>query len=141
MFYTSRPGEENLPTGDFLGDLTDELEVYGEGSYVTEFISAGPKNYSYKVYSTKEKKIVQEIKVKGHPLDYTAMKHINARTMKRMVRAFVKSGQQEEVVVVAPRIRREEHHKIVTKLMRKVYRVVYDKRIVRKDYTTVPFGY
>ncbi|MCP3664718.1 MAG: hypothetical protein GY696_19870, partial [Gammaproteobacteria bacterium] len=92
MFYISRPGEENLPTGDFLGDLADELEVYGEGSYVTEFISARPKNYSCKVYSTKEKKIIQEIKVKGHPLDYTAMKHINARTMKRMVRAFVKSG-------------------------------------------------
>ncbi len=79
--------------------------------------------------------------MKGHPLDYTAMKHINTRTMKKMVKAFVESGQQEEVVVVSPRIRREGHHRIVTKLIRKIYRVVYDKRVVRKDFTTVPYGY
>ncbi|MGB5440078.1 MAG: DNA polymerase, partial [Gammaproteobacteria bacterium] len=65
VFYTSKPGEKNLPTGDYLGDLTDELAEYGDGSYVTEFISAGPKNYSYKVFSTRDKKIHQAIKVKG----------------------------------------------------------------------------
>ena len=108
---------------------------------MTEFISAGPKNYSYKIFSMKDKKIHQVIKVKGHPLDYTAMKHINARTMKEMVQAFVKSGQQNVVVVVSPRIMRSGHHIIVTRLVRKIYRVVYDKRVVRKDYTTVPYGY
>ena len=141
VFYVSKPGQENLPIGDYLGDLTDELADYGEGSYVTEFISAGPKNYSYKVYSTKDKKIHQVIKVKGHPLDFTAMKHINARTMKKMVIAFVKSDQQKEVVVVSPRIQRVEHHVLVTRLVRKVYRVVYDKRVVKKDFTTLPYGY
>ncbi len=141
MFYTSKPGEENLPTGDYLGDLTDELSAYGEGSYVVEFVSAGPKNYSYKVFSPRDNKIHQEIKVKGHPLDFTSIKHINARTMKNMVKAFVKSGQQEEIAVISPRIMRVDHHQMVTRLMRKTYRVVYDKRVVRKDFTTVPYGY
>ncbi|MCP3664594.1 MAG: hypothetical protein GY696_19240, partial [Gammaproteobacteria bacterium] len=92
VFYTSKPGQENLPIGDFLGDLTDELEGYGEGSYVTEFISAGPKNYCYKVFSTRDKKIYQVIKVNGHPLDFTAMKPSHSSTMKKMVKAFVESG-------------------------------------------------
>ena len=108
---------------------------------MTEFISAGPKNYSYKVFSTKDQKIHQVIKVKGHPLDYTAMKHINARNMEIMVKAFVKSGQQEQVVVVMPKIARVGHHITVTRLVRKVYRVVYDKRVVLPDYSTVPYGY
>ena len=141
VFYTSKPGEKNLPIGDYLGDLTDELAEYGEGSYIVEFISAGPKNYSYKVYGTDDQKIHQVIKVKGHPLDYTAMKHINAKTMKIMVKAFVKSGNQEEVVVVSPRIQRVGHHLLVTRLVRKTYRVVYDKRVAQKDYSTLPFGY
>ncbi len=141
MFYTSKPGEQNLATGDYLGDLTDELLEYGEGSYVTEFISAGPKNYSYKIYSTKDQKIHQAIKVKGHPLDFTSMKHINAKRMKRMVKAFVRSGKQEEIVVVSPRIQRTGHHQLVTRLVRKVYRVVDDKCVIQKDYSTLPYGY
>jgi hypothetical protein len=141
VFYISQPGDKNLPTGDYLGDLTDELAEYGEGSFVTEFVSAGPKNYSYKVYSTRDKKIHQVIKVKGHPLDFTAMKHINAKRMKQMVMAYVKSGCQSEVSVVTPRILRDGHHKLVTRLVRKVYRLVYDKRVVKPDYSTVPYGY
>jgi hypothetical protein len=141
VIYTSKPGQKNLPIGDYLGDLTDELTEYGEGSYITEFISAGPKNYSYKVLSTHDQKIHQVVKVKGHPLDFAAMKYINAKTMKRMVKAFVKSGSQDEVVVVAPRIQRVDHHVLVTRLVRKTYRVVYDKRVVCDDYSTVPFGY
>ena len=141
VYYTCKPEESQLPTGDYLGDLTDELSAYGEGSYMTEFISAGPKNYSYKVFGTKDQKIHQVIKVKGHPLDYTAMKHINARNMEIMVKAFVKSGQQEEVVVVMPKLVRIGHHMTVTRLVRKVYRVVYDKRVVLPDYSTVPYGY
>ncbi len=141
MFYTSKPGEQNLPTGDYLGDLTDKLLEYGDGSYVTEFISAVPKNYSYKIYRTKDKKIHQVVKVKGHPLDFTSMKHINARRMKRMVKAFVRSGNQEEIVVVSPRIQRTGHHRLVTRLVRKVYRVVYDKCVVQNDFTTLPYGY
>jgi hypothetical protein len=141
VFYTSKPGQKNLPVGDYLGDLTDELAEYGEGSYITEFVSAGPKNYSYKVFSTKDQKIHQVIKVKGHPLNYTALKHVIAQTMKRMVKAFVKSGNHDEVVVVSPSIQRVDHHKVVTRLVRKSYRVVYDKRVVKSDFTTVPYGY
>ena len=31
--------------GEFLGDLTSELD---DDDYIVEFVSAGPKNYSFK---------------------------------------------------------------------------------------------
>lgn len=35
-------------------DMTDELVYYHNGSYKTEFVSGDPKNYAYKVYSTRD---------------------------------------------------------------------------------------
>lgn len=42
------PGESQLPLGNHLGDLTNELEVFGPDAYISEFVAAGPKNYSFK---------------------------------------------------------------------------------------------
>ncbi|KAK3929023.1 putative DNA polymerase [Frankliniella fusca] len=48
--YISRPGESELPLGTHLGDLTYQIEEdYGPGSFITEFVAGGPKNYAYKV--------------------------------------------------------------------------------------------
>jgi hypothetical protein len=54
IIYISREGEYDPPTGNFIGDMTDELEEYGCGSYITEFVCGGPKNYAFKVFSTKD---------------------------------------------------------------------------------------
>jgi hypothetical protein len=29
--------------------MTDELEEYGQGAYISEFVSGGPKHYGYEV--------------------------------------------------------------------------------------------
>ena len=43
IFYT-QPHHSYFPeTGDHLGQLTDELHEFGENSYISEFVSAGPK--------------------------------------------------------------------------------------------------
>ena len=47
--YVHEPGKPDPPLGNYLGDLTDELN----GDYITSFVSGGPKNYAY---STKERK-------------------------------------------------------------------------------------
>ena len=44
------PGQPDIPLGDFLGDMTDELD---DGDYITEFVSGGPKNYGYTTKSGK----------------------------------------------------------------------------------------
>ena len=43
VIYVHEPGKPEPPLGDYLGDLTDELD----GDYITEFMSGGPKNYAY----------------------------------------------------------------------------------------------
>ncbi|KAJ8965523.1 hypothetical protein NQ317_019537, partial [Molorchus minor] len=69
IIYISKDGLYDVPTGEFIGDMTDELESYGAGSYISEFVSGGPKNYAYKVFSTKDQKEEIVCKVKrGSPL-------------------------------------------------------------------------
>ena len=52
VIFVSRPGEYETPTGNFLGDFKDDI---GGGNYIEEFVSAGPKNYAYKLNTGKTK--------------------------------------------------------------------------------------
>ena len=40
VIYVSRPGQYAPPLGDYLGELTDELD---SGEQIVEFVSGGPK--------------------------------------------------------------------------------------------------
>ena len=44
VIYVHEPGKPEPPLGNYLGDLTDELN----GDYITSFVSGGPKNYAYR---------------------------------------------------------------------------------------------
>jgi hypothetical protein len=45
VVYVQKTAEPpKVAIGNYLGDLTDELEEYGSGSYIDEFVSGGPKN-------------------------------------------------------------------------------------------------
>jgi hypothetical protein len=56
-----------VETRDFLGDLTDELEEFGSGSYIEEFVSGGPKNYGFTVFCPATEK--RTSKCKGYKLE------------------------------------------------------------------------
>lgn len=85
VIYTQKPGEVTLQTGDYLGDLTDELCGYGEGSYISEFVGGGPKNYAFSVYTPESRKVTHVSKVKGVTLNYQNIQKINFHTMKKMI--------------------------------------------------------
>lgn len=76
VIYVSKPGEFEPSTGNFIGDMTDELECYGIGSYITKVVSGGPRNYAYKVYSTKEQSEYKICKVKGIYLNFETSRKI-----------------------------------------------------------------
>ena len=44
VIYTWKPGQTEIPLGDYLGDMTNELD---EWDYIVEFVSGGAKNYGY----------------------------------------------------------------------------------------------
>ncbi|CAF1040690.1 unnamed protein product [Brachionus calyciflorus] len=48
IIYVRSPGQYRQILGDYLGDFTDEIKMKGS-SHIVEFISAGPKNYAYKM--------------------------------------------------------------------------------------------
>ncbi|KAK3751008.1 hypothetical protein QZH41_020166 [Actinostola sp. cb2023] len=130
VFYVTHPGQTLLPLGDYLGDLTSELERPGD--FIREFVSTGPKSYAY-VTDQGDK----EVKCKGIPLNVTSSAVVNFKSMLRLV-----EGMQEKYVVTEPyRIQRDaKRRQLKTVQMSKDFRVVYDKR-VRRGVDTVPYGY
>lgn len=155
VIYISKKGEYDPPTGDFLGDMTDELSKdYGEGSYITEFVSGGPKNYGYQVYSTAQKDIIQVCKIKGFTLNIGASQHINFSAMRGILENVTGKMEndplnsenfdlsEETITSSVSHIKRTKQGKIVTEHATKVYRMVYDKRVLNyNDFTTLPFGF
>ena len=135
VVYVHEPGKPDPPLGDYLGDLTDELN----GGYITTFLSGGPKNYGY-VTNTGEG--IQ--KIRGISLTYDACKTLNIGTMRDLVDSYVIDGARNEKVTlnIPKKITRDKKEKhIVTKRTKKDYRVVYNKRVVNENYETVPYGY
>lgn len=131
-----------VPTNSYLGCMTDELEKdYGIGSYIVEFVAGGPKNYAYAVYSTKDKSIHYSIKVRGFSLTSSISKKINFDSLKRLVHKFVENNNIENVPVEYMRIERTKERNLITRHCTKNYRIVYDKRVVKNDFTTLPYGY
>ena len=135
VIYVHEPGKPDPPLGDYLGDLTDELDA---GDYITTFISGGPKNYAYITNNGKS-----ETKIRGITLDYAATKKLNLNVMRRLVHSHVNCHTEEKVTVDIPfKITRDKKEKnIVTKRMKKDYRIVYNKRVITENYGTLPYGY
>ena len=123
--------------------MTDELaKPYGEGSYIEEFVSAGPKNYGFRVKSTRDgRNDHYVVKIRGFSLSYQTAKVLNFGSMKRMVQGFQQKGENEKNRVNETKIRRERDRRVVTKETKKDYSVVYDKRVLLPNYKTLPFGH
>ena len=135
VIYVHKPGKPDPPLGNYLGDLTDELDA---GDYITSFVSGGPKNYAYR---TKRGKT--ETKIRGITLDYMTAGKLNHGVIRDLVHLYADCDREEKVTVDIPfKITRDKKEKnIVTKRMKKDYRVVYNKRVITENYRTLPYGY
>ncbi|XP_018578028.1 uncharacterized protein LOC108916298 [Anoplophora glabripennis] len=136
IIFTYAEEEYEPPVGKFVGDLTDELESYGSGSYITEFASGGPKNYAYKIFSTKDQEEKIVCKVKGISLTYAASQIVNFEMIKNMV-----LKPSEPVYITSSSIRRTKEHEIITREETKLYRPNSTKRLFQEDHSSVPYGY
>ena len=95
VVYKWRPGQPSIVTGDFLGDMTDELD----GDVITEFVSGGAKNYGYR---TRGGKVV--CKVRSFTLNVRGSAILNFRTMKEDILSELDSPQdaRRELDIVTP---------------------------------------
>ena len=136
VIYKCRDGQTKLETGDYLGDLKDELG----GDYIMEFLSGGPKNYAYR---TAEKKKT-ECKVRGFTLNVRGQETLNFDTMRKNILAVLSGEKEAEIVQTNPtHFKRDVLQKGVSVgPQRKRYRLVFDKRVViRSTKSSLPFGF
>ena len=134
VIYVHKPDKPDPPLGNYLGDLTDELD----GDYITSFVSGGPKNYAY---CTKGGKT--DTKIRGITLDYLASGKLNHNVIRALVHLHNNCETTAKVTIDMPFkiIRNKKEKSIVTKRMRKDYRIVYNKRVITENYETLPYGY
>ena len=138
----------------FVGELTNELD---EGDYITEFVSGGPKNYAYSTWKGK-----QTCKIRGFSLNYANAQLLNFDTMTELVSSirpnrpstYKNSKRKREVedddappvkVIVTTnptKICRDKAENVLyNREEKKVYKSVYDKRVILQSMDTIPYRY
>ena len=137
VVYKWRPGQPSITTGDFLGDMTDELD----GDVITEFVSKGAKNYGYQ---TRGGKAV--CKVRGFTLNVRGSAMCNFRTMKENILLELDSPQdsRRQLNIVTPYyFKRDLERKQIQVVPRvKQYGLVFDKRVIEvATRSSFPYGY
>ena len=135
----TNPNMPDIPLGDYLGDLTDELP---KNVHITEFVSGGPKNYAYKTSVPLTSGRQTFCKIKGITLNFTASQTIHFETMKEMVLARNEEPPLKYQVQYPYQIIRDKKHtQIKTRAVSKMYQFEYDKRIIGTDNYTYPYGF
>ena len=144
IIFSVKDGEYVPPLGTYLGQLTDELTCKElsckkqgcSGHWIEEFVSCGPKNYSFRV-NTGE--II--CKVRGFSLNYKSSLILNFESMKEALVAWKRNEKKELVTVKTELVRDKYKPKVFNRVISKHYGVVYDKRKVLPDFTSIPFGF
>lgn len=138
VIFRQLPGQPTIPIGDFLGDMTNELD--GD-DYIVEFVSGGAKNYGYQ---TKEGKV--ECKVRGFTLNVRGSASLNYEVMKRNILAELDDPLEERRVVHVTNpnhFKRDQTSKRIALVQQtKQYGLVFDKRAVDPiSKRSFPYGY
>jgi hypothetical protein len=125
-------------TSTKLGDLTDELAKFGEGSHITAFVTAGAKNYAYKVYKASTNEIETFVRVRGFPISFRNGKILNFDLLSQMV---TEGDQARTVSLVNPTQIVRKNHVLLTTQQTKNYRIVLTKRRLLPTFDTIPWGF
>ena len=139
VIFCQDKGQELIPLGSCLGEMTDELSKFGMGSVCKRAVFLGPKNYGYEV-ECGDGRVEREIKCKGITLTEEVRRIINIEEMICMAKKYI-YGENRELSVPQFRIASKKYTQDVFNLeFDKVYRAVSKKRMVRGN-KTLPFGW
>jgi len=142
IIYVEMEGEKILECGEYLGELTDELNDYGPGAYIKEFVSGGPKNYAYCVQTLGGENFTT-IKTKGIKMNGAVLNTLTLKLMVDFVKAYTDIADKKQLSINVPQLRfgvEKDTHKVFTADIFKIYRVVSEKRRVLGN-NTLPYGY
>ncbi|XP_052126756.1 uncharacterized protein LOC127750132 [Frankliniella occidentalis] len=137
--FVSRPGCPDPPLGPYLGQLTDELEAFGPGSFCYEFCSGGAKQYAMKIAcggDVNNTKVI--IKLRGVTVNQSCSDIVTFERFKDMVL----HGKDPTLIKIPSQIARVKGWRLVTRPAQKIWRPCLTKRQLdegRKD--TRPYGF
>ncbi|EFO90338.1 hypothetical protein CRE_29165 [Caenorhabditis remanei] len=131
---TPNPLEDKM--GSYLGQLTNELK-----GTMKEFVSLGPKTYSYKEQlANGEEKVA--IKAKGITINSEVAKKLNFEKMKGMVDEVLgKEDSRTSLLLPQHTMVRDKNHSVYSRNTLKQFRYTFNKRRLLPDGSTLPFGY
>ena len=130
VIFSSQPNEWMPPLGDYLGELTSELD---DDDYISSFVSGRPKNYAYE---TKNGKTV--CKVQSLTLNHRRSKKINFDAMYEQV---CRPNGESICLEIPNFIKREPRTKTPHSVqLKRKYNLVYDKRVICR-YRTFPYRF
>ncbi|XP_074604056.1 uncharacterized protein LOC141857457 [Brevipalpus obovatus] len=139
--YYHKWSDPEIECGDHLWQLKDEIKSdYGQGAFIEEFATCGPKNYAYKV-RLPSNEIKTTIKTKGITLNQATLQLIDYEFMLDATKKY-SSNEPEERSIKVPQfnILTGSLHNVLTRYFSKSYRVVPKKRIVYQN-NTYPYGF
>ena len=124
-------GTKNVKTGDMLGEMTGECS----GKGITNFVSTGPKSYSFK-YGDNEQKSA----IKGFTLNHENDNLLNHDRLSKIVKKQIR-----EITIVNENKITRKNREILNKYCEKVFKFGYDKIVIRQinedHIDTLPYGY
>ncbi len=135
VVFVSRDGDWEPPLGDHLGELTSEID---DGDFITEFCASGPKSYGFQ---TSKGKVC--MKAKGITLNAKNSQAIRLETLIGLVDSYVTSHDSTKYILAHTEniVRDKKTLTLHNKSVVKRFKVVYNKRRLLPDFTTLPYGY
>ncbi|CAC5391674.1 unnamed protein product [Mytilus coruscus] len=133
IIFASKPVDWRPMTGDYLSDLTDELP----NNNIDVFVSGGPKNYAFKLIKPDKAGNQTCCKIRGIMLNYKNSLELNFEIVKEMVKGRMKSVTVTDEYKIRRNVKSSD---IITCVEEKDYRIVFDKRVLKDNYKTVPYG-
>lgn len=137
IIATRAPGQWTPSVGAFLGDLTDELEKYGRGAYVSRYASTGPKSYCLEIRRPGAEETLSVCKIKGITLNSGNLERVNAD----VIRDVVLRDRARTVTLTGTQISRKPGWVVVTEPSAKTFRMVVNKRVLAEGFDSHPYGY
>ena len=179
IFYKLEEGEEDpIPTGQHLGEMSDETEKWGAGARIDEFVSGGAKSYAVKLTmgDGSNKYIVKHKGIRANSDTYAKLSFETMKAairkrctntsqraelidMKKVVESRLEHCKNEEtanlltminealssidekITVDQFLIRPNNYFELESIIMKKDWRVNYDKRRLLPGGASVPRGY
>ena len=137
VIYSCKPGQIKIPTGIFLGEMTDELQ----GDFITEFDSAGPKSYCYHTLGGKS-----DCKNKGTKSSFEINQTLNCCSMMEHIKKELTEPQEKrrlmEIEIKNHFVRDNTNKTVSLADLVKIFGINWDKRVVEKGTgITYPYGY